>query len=146
LGILAVLDVAHRGDSMFTRMDQGHVLTVGFGVILIGFGGASLLLGAGGFVPHFFHIAVYTPILIVLYFVAMRTARLRSSKALHRGRTGRGHECRFRPSDYRLSGGSGGGSRRRHMASLRRVGNLRGDGLARNVRGDPVHRCRDDYA
>lgn len=74
LAMLAVLDVAHRRESMFTRMDQGHVLTAGFGVILIGFGGASLLLGASGFAPRFFHIGVYTPILIVLYIVAMRAA------------------------------------------------------------------------
>jgi cation:H+ antiporter len=74
LAMLVVLDVMHRGDSVFVRMDQGHVLTAGFGVILIGFAGASLLLGASGFAPNFFHIGVYTPILIVLYFVAMRVA------------------------------------------------------------------------
>jgi cation:H+ antiporter len=74
LAILAILDVMERGESAFSRMDQGHVLTAGFGVILIGFSGASLLLGRSEFTPRFFHIGIYTPVLIVLYFVAMRSA------------------------------------------------------------------------
>jgi cation:H+ antiporter len=48
------------------------VLTAGFGVILIGFAGASLLVGPSGFAPAFSHIGMFTPVLIVLYLVAMR--------------------------------------------------------------------------
>jgi cation:H+ antiporter len=44
LAMLVVLDAMHRGEPMYSRMDQGHILTAGFGVILIGFAGASLLL------------------------------------------------------------------------------------------------------
>jgi len=74
LAILVVLDALNRDESVFSRMDQGHVLTAGFGVILIGFAGASLLLGPTGFVPNILHIGSFTPILIALYFVAMRSA------------------------------------------------------------------------
>lgn len=74
LAMLAVLDAMERGESAFARMDQGHVLTAGFGVILIGFSGASFLLGRSEFAPRFFHIGIFTPILIALYFVAMRAA------------------------------------------------------------------------
>ncbi len=72
LAILVLLDVMSRENSVFTRMDQGHVLTAGFGVILIGFAGASLLVGSSGFAPAFSHIGIFTPVLIVLYLVAMR--------------------------------------------------------------------------
>lgn len=74
LVMLVVLDALHRDAPMYSRIDQGHVLTAGFGVILIGFAGVSLLLGRDN--PHlkFLHVGVYTPIIIVLYLVAMRAA------------------------------------------------------------------------
>ncbi|MGE0195957.1 MAG: sodium:calcium antiporter [Methylocystis sp.] len=72
LAILVFLDALSREGSVFTRMDQGHILTAGFGVILIGFAGASLLLGVNQFWPKFFHIGIYTPVLIALYLLAMR--------------------------------------------------------------------------
>lgn len=74
LAMLVVLDVMHRGEPMYSRMDQAHILTAGFGVILIGFAGASLLLGRDDLKLRFFHVGVYTPIIIVLYLVAMRAA------------------------------------------------------------------------
>lgn len=74
LVILVLLDAMSRDDSVFSRMDQSHVLTAGFGVILIGFAGASLLVGASEFAPRFLHIGIFTPVLIVLYLVAMRAS------------------------------------------------------------------------
>lgn len=55
-------------------MDQGHILIAGFGVMLVGFAGASLLLGGNDLNLKFFHVGLYTPIVIVLYLVAMRAA------------------------------------------------------------------------
>lgn len=74
LAMLVVLDAMHRDAPMYSRMDQGHILTAGFGVILIGFAGASLLLGRNDINPKFFHVGIYTPIIFVLYLVAMRSA------------------------------------------------------------------------
>jgi len=74
LAILVVLDVMHRKEPMYTRMDQAHILTAGFGVILIGFAGTSLLLGRDNLNPRVLHVGLYTPIIIVLYVVAMRAA------------------------------------------------------------------------
>jgi cation:H+ antiporter len=74
LAMLVVLDVMHRRESMYSRMDQAHILTAGFGVILIGFAGVSLLLGRDNLNWKFFHIGLYTPIIIALYLVAMRAA------------------------------------------------------------------------
>lgn len=74
LAMLVVLDAMHRDAPMYSRMDQGHILTAGFGVILIGFAGVSLLLGRDGIDLKFLHVGLYTPIILVLYLVAMRAA------------------------------------------------------------------------
>lgn len=74
LAMLVVLDAMQRGAPMFSRMDQAHILTAGFGVILIGFAGASLLFGRNGLHLDFFHVGAYTPLMITIYFVAMRSA------------------------------------------------------------------------
>lgn len=74
LTMLVVLDAMHRDGPMYSRMDQGHILTAAFGVILIGLAGVSLLLGRNGLDISFLHVGVYTPIIVVLYLVAMRTA------------------------------------------------------------------------
>ncbi len=74
LVMLAVLDVMHRDAPIYSRIDQAHILTAGFGIILIGFIGGSLLLGVNGLNPQVFHFGAYSPIIIVLYFVAMRAA------------------------------------------------------------------------
>ena len=70
--MLVLLDAMHRGEPVYSRMDQGHILTAGFGVILIGLVGAMLLLGRNDL--KFLHVGAYTPIIIVLYLVAMRAA------------------------------------------------------------------------
>lgn len=74
LAMLVVLDAMHRDAPMYGRMDQGHILTAGFGVILIGFAGVSLLLGRDGLDFKILHVGVYTPVILVLYLVAMRSA------------------------------------------------------------------------
>jgi cation:H+ antiporter len=74
LTMLVVLDALHRDGPMYSRMDQGHILTAGFGVILIGFAGASLLLGRDNPDLKLLHVGIYTPIIFVLYLVAMRSA------------------------------------------------------------------------
>lgn len=74
LTMLVVLDALSRDEPMYRRMDQGHVLTAGFGVILIGSAGAVLLLGSKGAGLGIGHVGVFTPFIIILYFVAMRAA------------------------------------------------------------------------
>lgn len=74
LTILVVIDTMQRKEPLYSCMDQAHILTAGFGVILIGFAGASLLFGSSDLDLQFLHIGVYTPIIAVLYVVAMRSA------------------------------------------------------------------------
>lgn len=71
LAILVVVDFLYRGESVYTRASQGHILAAGFGVILIGFVGFSLLLG--GKAPSIGHVGLYSPLIVLIYLLAMRT-------------------------------------------------------------------------
>ncbi|KAA3629127.1 MAG: sodium:calcium antiporter [Proteobacteria bacterium] len=73
LVIIVILDSLYRQDSVYRRASQGHVLSAAFGVVLIGFTGFSLLLPSKGFNPVIAHIGLYTPVILVLYAVAIRT-------------------------------------------------------------------------
>ena len=72
--ILVVFDLLYREEPVYGRMDQGHILTAGFGVIMIGFVGAAILLSFNGGNFTFYFIGLYTPILVITYLVAMRAA------------------------------------------------------------------------
>jgi cation:H+ antiporter len=70
---IVALDFLVRGESVYTRARQGHILSAGFGVILIGFAGFNVLLAQTG--PHWNlgHVGAYTPVIALMYVVAMRT-------------------------------------------------------------------------
>jgi cation:H+ antiporter len=72
LAILAVVDFLHREESVYRRASQGHILSAGFGVILIGFAGLNVLLAQKGVVFSFWHVGAYSPIFLALYLVAIR--------------------------------------------------------------------------
>jgi cation:H+ antiporter len=74
LVMLVLLDEMSHDEPMYRRIDQGHILTAGFGVILTGSTGAFLLLSQNTLNFQFLHISGYTPFIIVLYLVAMRAA------------------------------------------------------------------------
>jgi len=67
--ILSFMD-AIQPEPISTRAHQGHALSIGFGLLLIAVAGLGLLAGAR--LPPLGWIGLSTPILIVLYFVAMR--------------------------------------------------------------------------
>ncbi len=71
--IIVVLDFLYRKESVYTRASQRHVLSAGFGILLIGFTGFNILLSTNGALPSFWHVGIYTPIIIGLYVIAMRT-------------------------------------------------------------------------
>ena len=71
--ILVVLDFLQRGESVYQRAHQGHILSAGFGVVLIGFAGLNILLGDVAPVPPLGFVGMYTPVMLVMYMVAMRT-------------------------------------------------------------------------
>jgi cation:H+ antiporter len=76
LAMLVVLDAMNRGETIYRHMDQSNILSAAFAVILIGFAGASVLVGRNDVHLELFHIGAYTPLFISVYFVAMRSAFL----------------------------------------------------------------------
>lgn len=73
LALLVVLDIFHRPDTIYGRASTGHILSAGFGVILLSVVGASVLLQRSPLLPVFGSIGGYTPLLLVLYLLAMRS-------------------------------------------------------------------------
>jgi cation:H+ antiporter len=67
--ILSFMD-AVQPEPLSTRAHQGHTLSIGFGLLLLGV--AGLGLSAGPHIPALGWIGLSTPVLIVLYLVAMR--------------------------------------------------------------------------
>lgn len=73
LAILVVVDFLHREESIYTRASRGHILSAGFGIVLIGTVAFSLLLAAQGAPLVIGHLGAYSPLIVALYLLAMRT-------------------------------------------------------------------------
>lgn len=71
--LIVILDFLHRQESVYTRAHIGHTLSAGFGVILIGFVGVNLLMAQQGMVPSIGHVGLYSPVILLIYALAMRT-------------------------------------------------------------------------
>jgi cation:H+ antiporter len=67
--ILSLMD-AVQPEPLSARAHQGHAVSIGFGLLLIGVAGIGLIVGDRG--PTIGWVGLYSPVLIVLYFVAMR--------------------------------------------------------------------------
>lgn len=71
LVFLVVVDFLYRRESVYTRASQGHILSAGFGVALLGFVGFNLLLADSA--PAIGHVGLYSPVIVLIYLLAMRT-------------------------------------------------------------------------
>ncbi|NOY38673.1 MAG: sodium:calcium antiporter [Nitrospirae bacterium] len=69
--ILAILDAVYRPMPISTKAHQGHVLSAGFGLLLIVL--VTMSLFAGTAIDPIGWIGPYTLLIIVIYFIAMRT-------------------------------------------------------------------------
>ena len=67
--ILSLMD-ALQPEPLSARAHQGHALSIGFGLLLIGVAAVGLI--AGDRLPTIGWVGLYSPVLIALYFVAMR--------------------------------------------------------------------------
>jgi len=74
IALIALMDLLAGPAPIFSRADQGHTLSAGFGIILISIVAVSIL--AGPVMPAFYGVGLYTPIIILIYFVAIRSAFL----------------------------------------------------------------------
>ncbi len=73
LVMIVFLDLLQREESVYTRASQGHILAAGFGIIMAGFVGISVMFSQQGEVMSLGTIGVYSPVLLVLYAVAVRS-------------------------------------------------------------------------
>lgn len=73
LALLVVLDVLHRPATIYSRAASGHVLSAAFGVVLLGLVGAGVLLERERIVPRLGPIGAYTPLLLLMYVMALRS-------------------------------------------------------------------------
>lgn len=70
LAIIALMDIFHGRDPIFHKAEHGHILSAGFGVILIGLASISILSNQN--FPSFFHVGIYTPLIILIYGIGIR--------------------------------------------------------------------------
>jgi cation:H+ antiporter len=67
--ILSLMD-AVQPEPLSTRAHQGHALSIGFGLVLIGIAGLGLV--GNSQVPAIGWVGLYSPVLIVVYLISMR--------------------------------------------------------------------------
>jgi cation:H+ antiporter len=73
LAIIVILDLLYRRDSIYHSASQGHILSAGFGIVMIGFNGLGMNMALNGKALAFGHISVFSPVILVLYLVAVYT-------------------------------------------------------------------------
>lgn len=69
---LALLDIAHRNGSLLAMASPTHRLTGWFSLLLVAVVAISLLVSVGGHPMSLGWIGWYTPVIIILYLVALR--------------------------------------------------------------------------
>ena len=80
LVLIVVLDFLSRDEPLYCRAGQGHILAAGFGIMLIGLAGFNLLLATQEPGISLWHLGLYSPAIMVLYLVAMRSVFLYESE------------------------------------------------------------------
>ena len=68
---LAIVDMLQRHQPMYASASTAHLLAAAFGVVMLGFVAMSLLMGSGA--PAAFQLGFYTPVLLGLYLLALRS-------------------------------------------------------------------------
>lgn len=68
---LAIIDALQRHQPMYAAASTAHLLSAGFGVVMLGFVAMSLLMAGGA--PAAFNLGFYTPALLALYLLALRS-------------------------------------------------------------------------
>lgn len=66
---LVVVDALQRDQPMYREASTTHLLSAGFGVVMLGFVALSLLTGTRA--PAVLHVGIYSPMLLALYLVAL---------------------------------------------------------------------------
>jgi len=76
LAILALADVVYRRGALYAAASGGHILSAGFGAILLAMAALVMLASTQGFLPSVGHVSWGSLVLLALYALAMRTMYL----------------------------------------------------------------------
>ncbi|MDO8250260.1 MAG: sodium:calcium antiporter [Rhodoferax sp.] len=90
LAILAMIDVSYRQGAIYALAGKGHIVSAGFGVMLLAGVGLAVLLTAQGMMPAIGHVSLASVLIFVMYLVAMRALYLteqRNASPIAVGRT-----------------------------------------------------------
>ena len=84
---LVVVDALQRQQPMYREASATHLLSAGFGVVMLGFVALSLLTGARA--PAVLHVGIYSPMLLALYLLALRAVHGHERRAMAAGTASR---------------------------------------------------------
>ncbi len=84
LAFLVIVDAVQRHQPMYRSASATHLLSAGFGVVMLGFVTLSLLIGQRA--PSVLSVGLYTPGLIALYFLALRAVHAHEREAVQAAR------------------------------------------------------------
>lgn len=80
LAFLVIVDALQRNQPMYRNASATHLLSAGFGVVMLGFVAMSLLTGARA--PAVLHVGLYSPLLLGLYLLALRAVHAHERLAM----------------------------------------------------------------
>lgn len=72
LTILAMVDVTYRKGSIYALAGRTHIVSAGFGVILMSTVALAMLLSTQGLMPAIGHVSFASVLIVAIYLVAMR--------------------------------------------------------------------------
>ncbi|MDH4162623.1 MAG: sodium:calcium antiporter [Nitrospirota bacterium] len=74
LSLIALMDMLHGPHPIFSKAEHSHILSAGFGAILMGI--AVLSIASGTALPAIGHISIATPVIVGFYALSMRSVFL----------------------------------------------------------------------
>ena len=77
---LALLDPMDKSSPIFSKIGQSHLLSGGFGLLLLGIVAVSVVLNS--LMPSAWHIGLYTPAIILTYIIGIRLVYLYEKRML----------------------------------------------------------------
>ena len=76
LAILAAVDIGYRKAALYGVVSHSHLLSAGFGVVMLAATAWLLLLDQQGLLPALGHVSLGSPLLLALYLLALRAIYL----------------------------------------------------------------------
>jgi cation:H+ antiporter len=77
---LVVVDALQRRQPMYREASATHLLSAGFGVVMLGFVALSLITGQRA--PSVTHVGVYSPLLLAMYLLALKGVHAHERQAM----------------------------------------------------------------